>query len=183
MTPGGPPRARALRVLVGDTRGRTVVVRGLANWLRSVAPASVRGTVSIAFVSNRRIRGLNCRYRGHDSATDVLSFPANSEPAEAPKARRRLASTPHSPLPTPYPALPTPFLGEVVIARGDARRQAGDAGHSYLTELKTLALHGLLHLIGYDHERDNGQMRRVERRLRRQGGLPEGLIERAGSCT
>lgn len=70
------------------------------------------------------------------------------------------------------------FLGDIVIARGVARRQAHEAGHSESTEMKVLALHGLLHLLGYDHERDNGAMARLERRLRRKGGLREGLIER-----
>jgi probable rRNA maturation factor len=72
-------------------------------------------------------------------------------------------------------------LGEIVIARGVARRQARAAGHSELTELRVLALHGLLHLLGYDHERDRGRMRRVEDRIREKGGLREGLIERAGA--
>jgi probable rRNA maturation factor len=76
--------------------------------------------------------------------------------------------------------LPGAYIGDIVIARGVARRQARDAGHSELTEWRVLALHGLLHLLGYDHERDRGRMRRVERRLRRRGGLPDGLIERAG---
>jgi probable rRNA maturation factor len=71
------------------------------------------------------------------------------------------------------------FLGDIVIARGAARRQARVACHSERTEIRVLALHGLLHLLGYDHERDDGLMRRVERRLRRKGGLPGGLIERA----
>ena len=66
-----------------------------------------------------------------------------------------------------------------MIARGVASRQAQAARHSEQTELRVLVLHGLLHLLGYDHERDNGQMMRLERRLRRQGGLGEGLIERA----
>jgi len=71
------------------------------------------------------------------------------------------------------------LLGDIVVARGGARRQARAAGHSELTELRVLVLHGLLHLLGYDHDRDNGAMARVERSLRLKGGLPEGLIERA----
>ena len=62
-------------------------------------------------------------------------------------------------------------LGDVVIATGVARRQARAAGHPLGAELRRLALHGLLHLLGYDHERDTGQMERLERRLRRRGGL------------
>jgi len=69
-------------------------------------------------------------------------------------------------------------LGEIVIARGVARRHARAAGHSELTEWRVLALHGLLHLLGYDHHGDDGRMGRLERRLRRKGGLREGLIER-----
>ena len=71
------------------------------------------------------------------------------------------------------------FLGDIVIARGVARRQAREAGHSERDELRVLALHGLLHLLGYDHERDEGAMARVERRLRTKGGLREALLERA----
>jgi len=70
---------------------------------------------------------------------------------------------------------------DIVIARGVARRQAREAGHSYEDELKVLALHGLLHLIGYDHHApsDAGRMARMERRLRQKGGLRAGLIERS----
>jgi probable rRNA maturation factor len=151
-----------LQVVVGDARGRPVRVAGLSSWLRRVAPAGARGRIGIALVSDRRIRSLNRTYRRKDYATDVLSFPAFA------RADTRRAS-------------PEPFLGEIVIARGVARRQAREARHSELTELRVLALHGLLHLLGYDHERDNGEMRRAERRLRRKGGLGEGLIERTGS--
>lgn len=71
-------------------------------------------------------------------------------------------------------------LGDLVIATGVARRQAREAGHAYRTELRVLALHGLLHLLGYDHEdpEDRGRMARVESRLRRKGGLKAGLIGR-----
>ncbi len=104
------------------------------------------------------MRTLNRKFRTVDKVTDVLSFPVASVP--------------------PIP-LVQPFLGEIAIARGVARRQAGAAGHSEATEWRVLALHGLLHLLGYDHEHDDGRMQRVERKLRRKGGLREGLIDRS----
>ena len=81
-------------------------------------------------------------------------------------------------MPVASPRTPgaVPLLGDVVIATGVARRQAQEAGHSYATELRVLALHGLLHLLGYDHHGDGGRMARVETRLRRKGGLPTGVI-------
>jgi probable rRNA maturation factor len=152
---------RRLRVLVADERGDSVRARSLAAWLRRVAPRAARGTVSIALVSDARIRALNRTYRHKDAATDVLSFSPEDSSAAA-----RSVQAPR-------------FLGDIVIGRGVAKRQAREAGHSDATELRVLALHGLLHLLGYDHERDRGTMHRVERRLRRKGGLREGLIERA----
>jgi probable rRNA maturation factor len=124
----------------------------------------------VALVSDRRVRALNSAYRRKDYATDVLSFPAFARSRTGRASVRR-----------PGPRFPgtSPYLGDIVIARGVASRQARDARHSLQTELRVLALHGLLHLLGYDHERDNGQMMRLERRLRRRGGLGEGLIERA----
>jgi probable rRNA maturation factor len=123
---------------------------GLGRWLQATAPRGARGAVVVALTSDARVRQLNARYREKNVPTDVLSFAAE-EPG---------------------------FLGEVVIASGVARRQARQAGHPVRVELRVLALHGLLHLLGYDHEHDNGRMARVERRLRRKGGLREGLIER-----
>jgi probable rRNA maturation factor len=70
-------------------------------------------------------------------------------------------------------------LGDIAIASGIAARQAAEAGHSVSIELRVLALHGLLHLLGYDHETDHGEMSRVEERLRRRAGLPGGLIGRS----
>ncbi len=112
---------------------------------------------------------LNRSFRGKDYATDVLSFPARPQR----RARRQVpAIGSHAGI--EY----ADYLGDVVIAIGVANRQADEAGHSLGTELRVLALHGLLHLLGYDHESDAGRMARVEARLRRRGGLKEGLIER-----
>ena len=124
---------------------------GLGRWLQSIAPARAKGALTIALVSDARIRALNRRFRGKDRATDVLSFPADE----------------------------SGVLGDVVIAAGVAARQAIEAGHSLQAEFRVLALHGLLHLLGYDHEHDDGRMARLERRLRVKGGLHKGLIERA----
>ena len=140
-----------LRVVVTDGRGRVRRADRLRRWLADVAPPSVRGEVAVALVCDRKMRDLNRQYRGIDRATDVLSFPVAS--GVAPNAEVE------------------PHLGDIVIATGMARRQARAAGHPLGAELRCLALHGLLHLLGYDHERDTGQMERLERRLRRRGGL------------
>jgi probable rRNA maturation factor len=172
---------RTLRVLVADERGRSLRAGALTSWLRRVAPAAARGTVSIALVSTRRIRALNRTYRHKDAATDVLSFPGvrPGGRTDVPEAGhgRRLSTTVRE----ASERLAASVLGDIVIARDVAKRQAREAGHSETIELRVLALHGLLHLLGYDHERDSGTMDRIERRLRRKGGLREGLIERAGS--
>ena len=147
-------------------------VPGLAAWLARVAPASARGDVAIAIVSDARIRALNRQFRRKDQATDVLSFPSVAHRAS--RHRRKAASAGRA-------RIAPPELGDIVIAQGVARRQAREGGHSYAAELKVLALHGLLHLLGYDHHdpADGGRMARLERRLRAKGGLRAGLIERA----
>ena len=139
----------ALRVEVVTPSGFRAA--GLGAWLASVAPARARGDVVVAITSDARVRALNRRFRHKDTSTDVLSFPSDERG----------------------------YLGDIVIASGVARRQAREAGHSIQTELRVLALHGLLHLLGYDHEHDDGQMARLEHRLRVRGGLREGLIERS----
>ena len=155
---------------VTDGRGERVTDGGLARWLSRVAPRAARGELAIALVSDARMRVLNRTYRRKDYATDVLSFTA----AQVDSAEPRV----------PNPESRTPILGDLVIAKGVARRQAREAGHSYQTELRVLALHGLLHLLGYDHEdgRDRGRMARLEARLRRKGRLRAGLIARTRSA-
>jgi probable rRNA maturation factor len=155
-----PRFAPRLHVVVLAPDGPERRAPGLAAWLVRVAPRTARGEVTVALVSDRRIRSLNRTFRGIDRATDVLSFPAGPPP---------LAQAPPAPV----------VLGDVVIATGVARRQALEAGHALGTELRVLALHGLLHLLGFDHDADDGRMARTEARLRRLGDLREGLLERA----
>jgi probable rRNA maturation factor len=104
------------------------------------------------------LRRLNREYRGKDYPTDVLSFP--SAPAASPKGG------------------PRPSLGDLAISAARARVQAREFGHSTEQEIRILMLHGLLHLMGMDHENDGGRMARAEKRFRRMLRLPNGLIER-----
>ncbi len=171
MGPGDQRRARTRAsrstLTVEVCADGATAARGLGLWLTRVAPARARGTVSLAIVSDARVRTLNRTYRGKDQATDVLSFPVEkgSYPFfDGPRRKKGYD--------------PVAFLGDIVIARGVTRRQARVARHSERDELRVLALHGLLHLLGYDHERDEGSMARVEKRLRIKGGLREALLER-----
>ena len=173
------PDSRRLRVSVTDADGRAVRDGGLATWLSSIAPARASGDVAIALVSDARIRSLNRRYRKMNSPTDVLSFADDGTAREASGGPRAASREPRPASREPRAA--SRALGDIVIATGVARRQAKTAGHSYQTELRVLALHGLLHLLGYDHDDrlDRGRMARAEARLRRKGGLHSGLIERS----
>lgn len=99
--------------------------------------------LTFAFTSDEDIRDLNNRFRGLDEPTDVLSFPIDEE---TPEGRW--------------------YLGDIVISLPTARRQAQNFGHDLRTELLQLALHGLLHLCGYDHEEDDGEMDARELSLR-----------------
>jgi probable rRNA maturation factor len=148
--------------------GRTHAgAKGLGRWLARIAPRSARGTVAIAILPDSRVRALNRKYRRKNRGTDVLSFPGGETGSDAIFGRD--TGKLH----------PTPFLGDIAISRGIAQKQAKLLGHSLSTELRVLALHGLLHLLGYDHDSDNGRMARVEARLRRKARLPPGLIARS----
>jgi len=102
---------------------------------------------SIVLVSDRAIRRLNRDFRNQDKPTDVLSFPTGPEDA---------------------PHLDKPGLGDMIISVETARRQAFARHHSLERELCVLVIHGLLHLLGYDHEVDRGKMRRKELKLQRE---------------
>jgi len=166
-------RGRRLQVTVTSlarrsAEGAKAGASGLAAWLKRAAPRTARGAVSVAIVSDARVRALNRRYRRKDCATDVLSFPGRARSAGLSGPRAAALKGPRF----------EHLLGDIVIARGVAARQARQAGHSPAVELRILALHGLLHLLGYDHERDNGRMRFLEQRLLKQAGVRHGLIDR-----
>ena len=108
------------------------------------ALGSSHSSVTIAFVSDNKIRSLNQQFRGINKPTDVLSFPSDLETGE---------------------------LGDIAISVEAAARQAKENGLTLNEEIAQLILHGLLHLSGYDHETDNGEMNRLELRLRRKLGI------------
>jgi probable rRNA maturation factor len=126
-----------------------------AGRLASVATATLAAVgragaeVAVTIASDRRLRELNRTYRGKDKPTDVLSFPYDE------------AGGP---------------LGDVIISADRAAAQAAERGHSLQRELELLTMHGTLHVCGYDHETDDGEMERLERRLRKRfvdGPSPE----------
>ncbi len=126
--------------------------------LRARKAAHLRSPVNVLVTSNAVMRSLNLRFRKIRRATDVLSFPSES----ASVGTRSLA-------------------GEIAISADIAFRNAAHLGHPAAIEAKVLALHGILHLAGFDHERDNGEMARKEAALRRKLGLPLSLTERSVS--
>jgi probable rRNA maturation factor len=123
--------------------------------LRARKAAGLPEVVNVLVTSGAAVRSLNRRFRGKDKTTDVLSFPAASTPLSARKT-----------------------AGEIAISADIAAQNALRFGHSPAQEVKILALHGILHLAGFDHERDNGAMAREEAKLRRTLRLPTALIER-----
>ena len=133
---------------------------------RAQRAAGVAGEVNVLLTTDAEMERLNRQFRGKAYPTDVLSFPHAAPPQHA--NNRRAGD----------PAAPDHAGGDIAISLGAARAQAACLGHSLLTEVKVLILHGMLHLAGHDHEHDRGQMRRLEQRLRLHLHLPSGLIER-----
>jgi probable rRNA maturation factor len=129
-------------LLLNRQRRRPVRPRRLRRVLEGAAEAlAVSGEVSLVLTGDRAVRALNARYRGQDRSTDVLSFPGGAAEGE---------------------------LGDIVISVETAEKNALHLGRTLVQELDVLALHGFLHVLGYDHETDDGTMDRLERRLRRR---------------
>ena len=128
---------------------------------RARGESRLRGRVNVLVTGSAAMRTLNARFRGKNKPTDVLSFPS----AQA----------------LPVGGMGKPgFAGEIAISADIAAKNAARLGHSVASEVKVLALHGILHLAGMDHEHDNGQMARKEAQRRRVLRLPTGLTERTG---
>jgi probable rRNA maturation factor len=137
------PHDRTDREIVfqNPNRYREAQARRLRPWLEQLVGeiAPQAESLGVRFCGDREMRRANRTWRGKDATTDVLSFPGED-----------------------------PHLGDILISLPAARRQAADAGHPVERELKVLLLHGVLHCLGYDHEADQGEMERLERRLRRR---------------
>jgi probable rRNA maturation factor len=131
--------------VVNRQRGVKVDAEGWASFAAKALDAIGKSdsSATVAFVSDKSIRRLNQQFRGVDKATDVLSFPAD-EPNN---------------------------LGDIAVSVQTATRQAKENGLSFEREIAQLILHGLLHLCGYDHESDDGEMNRLELKLRRKLGI------------
>jgi probable rRNA maturation factor len=140
--------------------------RAIASFARKLERDVAKGRKFDCLITgDAELRRLNREFRGKDYATDVLSFPNGSD--------GRTAGPPQEAI--------LPHIGDLAISVGRARAQAKEYGHSTEQEIRILMLHGLLHLIGMDHETDRGRMARAENRWRRELGLPNGLIERVRS--
>jgi probable rRNA maturation factor len=137
---------------------RTVDRKTIDQFVRALRTRVARGRPFDCLVTtDAELQRLNRTFRRKDYPTDVLSFPVNS-PANSKGPDR--------------------YLGDVAISWQRAREQAREFGHSVEAEIQVLMLHGVLHLLGLDHETDQGRMSRAETRWRRALGLPAGLIER-----
>ncbi len=167
-------------MILNRQRAVRVARRSLESFLRRVEnELDLRDLdVTVCLVSDREIARMNEAFRKKKGPTDVLSFPAEkkrrasasrrkkiytegAENTEGPEKRRGKRET----------RTAERYLGDIAIAPETARRYAGKNGRSLSNELRVLILHGVLHLLGYDHETDRGEMDRIERKMRRRFGL------------
>lgn len=140
-----PKKRRAWRpvsiLVLNRQRSRVADRPGMVDFLRALShELKPAGDFTVVFISDRAMRRYNRDYRGEDKATDVLSFPGDGG-----------------------------YLGDILISTDTAFGQSVESARlTFADAMKRLALHGLLHLMGYDHETDDGEMRALERRLRRR---------------
>ena len=141
-------------------RGVRVAVGGLEEFLEQVGKVIGLGPecVAVRLIGAAEMARLNITYRKKKGPTDVLSFPAEQSQKSGGQMRRPRRST-------------GKYLGDIAIAPAVAQRNAKRLGRSLADELRVLILHGVLHLLGYDHETDRGEMERIEARLRRRLGI------------
>jgi probable rRNA maturation factor len=175
-------------VILNRQRGVPVSLASLERFWRQVRETLrlPEDSMTICLVSEAEIARWNRAYRAKTGPTDVLSFPAEENAAGARSgrleagatkspasngARKKARGPRRSGLPPARELEAAGYLGDIAIAPGVARRNARRLGRSLGSELRILMLHGALHLVGYDHERDHGEMERLERRLRRRLGL------------
>lgn len=155
-------RQRSVRLLLGGLNDF------LSRALRALRlPAE---SLTVCFVTNAQITRWNRAYRGKNGPTDVLSFPAHT-PVERRMSKSGRASR-RKPTKDGFSSASfASYLGDIAIAPAVARENARRFGRTFDDEMRILILHGILHLMGCDHETDTGQMERRERRLRRRWGL------------
>lgn len=164
--PDSGGRAAHRFVVQNRQRRFPVDAAGLAAFLSRVADDAAPGdrrSATLRVLSDRKMRELNRRFREKDRPTDVLAFPAGAPDGGA------------------FGGEPA-YLGDLAVSAETAARQAAERGHPLETELRLLALHGVLHLLGWDHERDRGEMERLERLLRRRHGLARSSGAAGGSA-
>jgi probable rRNA maturation factor len=161
-------------MIVNRQRRVRVPVRALDKFLTHArrALALPAQALTVCFVTNATIARWNQTYRGKIGPTDVLSFPSDAERRNQPRrSHRKHRNLSAGEKRGGSRSFSVSYLGDIAIAPAVARRNARRFGRSYLDEMRVLILHGMLHLMGYDHETDTGQMDRRERQLRRALGL------------
>jgi probable rRNA maturation factor len=142
------------RLVIYETRPRWLKPRRLEEFAHELSSKVARGGRFTCLIArDESVKRLNRDFRKQDESTDVLSFPSQAGLG---------------------------LLGDIAISAKRAAEQAREHAHDPEMEVRILMLHGVLHLLGYDHEADDGQMRRVEALWRKKLGLTDGLIERAG---
>jgi probable rRNA maturation factor len=161
-------------MILNRQRAVRVARRPLESFLRRVENELDLGDsgVTVCLVSDREIARMNQAFRKQKGPTDVLSFPAEKK-APVPTSQRKKIYTEGPEKSRGKQALRTAmtYLGDIAIAPETARRYARKNGRRLSDELRVLILHGVLHLLGYDHETDRGEMDRIERKMRRRFGL------------